>query len=378
MACLLGGCVGLAEPARFADDGPGAASMDAGADGGPPAGRDAGGTDSGVDSGVDAGEADAGSSQACPQGCQANAACHSGVCVCNPGFELNGNNCVAPMPGTPAARTRAEVCSAFARAQMSRANGDGFSVSSATCDPGRLSRDALDDALARLNFFRWLCGLGPTTDDDSDNAVAQKCALISAWNPAGQGAHFPEPSAKCYSAEGAAGAGSSNIAWGSGDATYAMDLWMKDTGNETTFGHRRWLLNPPLGPVGIGHYSGGNNYGSAECIRVFGSSGGGGVTPPPVVSFPPPGFSPAAYAQWVWTVHGALPSNPTVKVTRASDGASLQTNYEVLSSGYGQPAAKLERVGWMPTVGETYHVVLTGTGGATDTVTWDVRPVDCP
>ena len=44
-------------------------------------------------------------------------------------------------------------------------------------------------------------------------------------------------------------------------------------------GHRRWLLNPPLNPVGMGFYQGGNNYGSAACIRVF-SGGGAGPNPP--------------------------------------------------------------------------------------------------
>jgi hypothetical protein len=267
------------------------------------------------------------------------------------------------------------VCAAYTAAQHSRAGDDGFTVSTMTCDPGQVSRDALDDALARLNFYRWLVGVGPTSDTVPENDIAQHCAVVSAWNPAGPSAHFPPATSTCYTPAGAQGAGSSNIAWGAGGAASAMDLWMADYGNESTFGHRRWLLNPPLGPVGIGHYRGGNNYGSAECIRVFGGSGGGGVTPPPVVAFPPPGFSPAEYSQWVWTVQGDLPSSPTVTVTRVSDGAVLPTQYEVLNGGYGQPAAKLTRTGWSPAAGEAYHVVLAGSSG---TVSYDVKPVNCP
>ncbi len=297
-------------------------------------------------------------------------------CVCGPGFTGDGANCAPVMPGSPETRTSMEVCSAYRTAQMRRDMGDGFTNTTNTCDSGTLSRNALDDALTRLNFYRWLSGLGPTADDASANATGQACALVSAWNPAGPQAHFPQSTATCYTQSGAAGAGSSNIAWGARDASDAIDLWMIDFGNETTFGHRRWLLNPPLNPVGIGHYRGGNNYGSASCISVFGSSGGG--SSPPFVAFPPPGFSPIALTQWHWTIHGNVPlGSATVTVTRMSDMMVMPTRLEVLSGSYGQPAVVLFKEGWSPAAGQTYHVRLSGQGGL-GLVEYDVKPTDCP
>ena len=385
------GCVGLADPALVtsslqpgepSDSGmvvvpaaDGGGVVDSGtplSDAGTPV-TDAGTPDAGtppVDAGVD---------PCASITCTANGArCDRALarCVCGPGFTGDGTTCTAVVPGSPESRTSAEVCTAWRAAETRRETGDGFTVSTTTCDPGTLSRNALDDSLARLNFFRWLVGLGPTTDTQSGDDTAQACEVISAWNPAGPAAHFPASTATCYTPAGAGGAGSSNIAWGARDAADAIDLWMIDFGNETTFGHRRWLLNPPLNPVGIGHYRGGNNYGSASCISVFGGSGTG--PSPAFVAFPPPGFSPTALTQWQWTIHGNIPlSGATVTVTRVGDGMVMTTRLEILQGSYGQAAVSVVRDGWSPVAGQTYHVRLAGTGGL-GVVEYDVKPTDCP
>lgn len=296
-------------------------------------------------------------------------------CACGPGFTGDGTTCTPVAPGSPETRTSAQVCTGWRAAETRKESGDGFTSTTATCDPGTLSRNALDDALARLNFFRWLVGLGPTADDPGANATGQACAVISAWNPAGPSAHFPQSMATCYTASGAGGAGSSNIAWGARDAADAIDLWMIDFGNETTFGHRRWLLNPPLSPVGIGHYRGGSNYGSASCLSVFSGSGTG--PRPDFVAFPPPGFSPTPLTQWQWTIHGNIPlSGAAVVVTRMSDSMVMTTHLDILNGSYGQAAVAVVRDGWGPVAGETYQVRLSGTGGL-GVVEYEVKPTDC-
>jgi hypothetical protein len=388
IASVLPGCsIGFAEPALVtaplgsgdgsADAPDAGASPDAGApgaDAGLPV--DGGTPDAG--SGSDAGVApDAGVDPCAAVSCSTGARCEPATarCVCSPGFTGDGMTCTPVTPGTPASRTELEVCTAFRAAQARREPGDGFTASTATCDRGVVSRQALDDALVRLNFYRWLAGLGPTVDDGRGNEVAQACALVSAWNPAGPQAHFPQSSATCYSADGAAGAGSSNIAWGARDAADAIDLWMIDFGNESTFGHRRWLLNPPLNPVGIGHYRGGNNYGSASCISVFGGSGSG--PRPDVTAFPPAGYSPTALTQWHWTIHGNLPlSGAAVSVVRVGDAQPMPVRLEVLQGSYGQAAVAIFRDGWNPVAGQTYRVTLVGTGGV-GRVEYDVMPTDC-
>jgi hypothetical protein len=224
-------------------------------------------------------------------------------------------------------------------------------------------------------MYRWLVGEGPVSHDKNDDADDQLCALMSAWNPAGSQAHNPPPTSTCYTTGGAAAAGSSNIAWGSGSPSNAIDQWMDDQGNFTTFGHRRWFLNPPLDPVGFGYYEGGNNYGSAACIRVFNGSGNG--PHPSFYSFPPPGYSPMQVATMEWTVHGNALGNVTdAGVVQMSNGTSLSVTVNSLPYGYGEPAFYLQRNGWAPAVGETYQVHLEGTGMSA--IDYVVMPVTCP
>ncbi len=327
----------------------------------------------------DAGPIDAGVSDPCAAlRCGPNAMCtpNPARCLCNPGFVSDGGACLPGDPGVPALRSQAQVCAAYAEGYRSRVTGMDFVPGAGMCDVGTLTRPAIDDALGRLNFHRWLAGLGPVHDEAGQNASAQACSVISAWNPAGASAHFPPATATCYSPTGAGGAGSSNIAWGSANAADAIDQWMIDWGNDTTFGHRRWFLYPFLDDVGIGFYRGGNNYGSASCSAVF---GGGNPGPNPAwFSFPPAGFSPESIARWTWSVHGDIPqSMPTATVTRLSDNTALPVRVDVMQGGYGRLAAvTLVRMGWEPVAGQTYHVVLEGSSGPRRE--WDVKPVACP
>ncbi|MBL8953445.1 MAG: hypothetical protein JNK82_21905 [Myxococcaceae bacterium] len=386
LALLVGSsCMGtIGEPERTAaspDDAgnsaPDAAAADAGA-----MGRDAGAlsdggasrTDAGTDAGVDAGTADG-----CERlGCSPLATCSPAqpACRCRPGFTGDGFTCTPQPAGSPGARTQTEVCDAFREGYRSRVSGADFIAGATSCDVGTLTRAALDDALARLNFHRWLVGAGPVVDSASENGFAQHCAVISAWNPAGPQAHFPPATSTCYSADGAAGAASSNIAWGSQNAADAVDQWMIDYGNDTTFGHRRWFLYPALNPVGIGFFRGGNNYGSASCATVFGASNTG--PSPEWFAYPPDGFSPVSITQWTWSVHGSIPqAGATATVTRASDGAVLPVNVNVMVGSYGRLlAVTLVRQGWNPVAGEAYHVVLDGPQGPRRS--WTVRPSACP
>lgn len=328
---------------------------------------------------IDAGAVDAGPIDPCVAvRCAANSSCQVNPvrCECNPGFVADGGLCLAGDPGVPALRTQQQVCDAFAEGTRSRVTGMDFVPGTGMCHVGTLTRPAIDDALARLNFYRWLSGLGPVRDDPQQNVAAQACSLVSAWNPAGIQAHFPPPSSTCYTPEGAGGAGSSNIAWGSANAADAIDQWMIDWGNETTFGHRRWFLYPSLDGVGIGFYRGGNNYGSASCAAIFGAGNPG--PSPQWFSFPPAGFSPSSVTQWTWSVHGDIPADmPTATVTRLSDNMVLPVRVDVMQGGYGRlSAVTLVRMGWDPVAGQTYRVVLQGNSGPRRE--WEVKPVSCP
>jgi hypothetical protein len=181
---------------------------------------------------------------------------------------------------------------------------------------------------------------------------------------------------KCYSAEGAAEAGQSNLAWGAGHPADAIDLYVNDFGNESTMGHRRWVLNPPLGPVGVGYWETGGQYGNAQCLHVFGSSGGGPT--PPWTSFPPPGYVPLETATWTWTFQGSLSgiASADISVLRVDDDTPLAVTVTGLLQGYAQDAISWTPSGWAPEAGKTYRVTISGLGGGD--VVYDVKPVGCP
>jgi hypothetical protein len=226
-------------------------------------------------------------------------------------------------------------------------------------------------------MFRWLVGLGPVVDDPNLNTINQFCANQTSWwdwslphSP-----HHPPPEAKCYTDQGALGAGQSNLAWGPGHPAHAINQFMEDWGNETTLGHRRWILNPPLGPVGIGYWEGGGQYGSAMCLSVFGMSGGDSA--PPWTSIPPAGFSPVEMTTWTWSLQGDLfgIGSATVEMLDVDTNTPLAVQILPLQVGYGQEAISWLPSGWTPQAGKTYRVTLGGVNGGP--IVYDVKPVAC-
>ena len=308
--------------------------------------------------------------------CGAGAHCDSGACVCDIGWTLMGGACQMTPIGDPAQRTQSDVCTQWRTTAVGTSNF--FSKSSMMCDPGALSSAGLMDAVRRIDFFRWFVGLGPVSIDATLDADAQACALLCAWNAVGPQAHSPPPTSTCYTSAGAAGAGMGNIAWGSGTPVAAIDQWIVDSGNETTLGHRRWILNPPLNPIGFGLYVGGNNYGSAACLEVFGMSGTG--PHPDWQSFPPPGFVPIDVTQWTWSFTSNQLDYSTVQVaiTRVSDNKSLPVTMIPLSNPGGgnyENAISWQPSGWAASAGEQYHVVVSD---SKKSFPYDVKPVSCP
>lgn len=295
--------------------------------------------------------------------------------MCDLGYVPNGGACVAASPGDPATHTQADVCQHWSDGHVV-STPKPFTKGVNQCDQGTLSAGGIQDTLARINMFRWMVGLGPTDHDATSDQGDQACAVIAAWNPPGQNAHNPPSSSTCYSSLGAQWAGQSNIAWGSQGPAAAIDQFMEDQGNATTMGHRRWILHPPLQPVGIGYYEGGNQYGTSECLGVFSSNGSGPY--PQWYAFPPPGFSPTTVTGWTWTFHTTLSGigSAQIRVVRLSDSAELAVNVQKLGQGYADDCISWNPSGWTPTAGETYRVTVTGVGSAA--IQYDVSPVNCP
>ncbi len=295
---------------------------------------------------------------------------------CAPGTIDVGAGCVPIDPGDPAQRTQAEVCGRWASDHVVTDAAPFSRTTTGDCDSGTLSVGGHTDTLKRINLFRWLAGVGPTTVNTALDAQQQQCAnLESWWNFAlPDSPHAPPSTVKCYTASGAGGAGMSNIAWGNGPAA-SIDQFQQDNGNATTMGHRRWIVNPPLSGVGIGYWEGGGMYGKAECLSVFGNAGTG--PNPPFVAVPNQGIVPVQMTTWTWTFHSAKggTANAMIAMTRVSDGMALAVTRMVLSQGYGQPAISWKPNGWTPVAGESYRVTVSGlTGGD---VVYVVKPVTC-
>lgn len=319
-----------------------------------------------------------GSGPACDPACGQNQYCEAstGTCQCSPGFLSQNGSCVAAPPGDPSTRTQDEVCTKWKEGHVVTTQNPLVS-DGGECSAGSLKQGAINDTLARMNMFRWLAGLGPTTDDATMDAGAQLCANLESWWDFSMGGspHSPPAGVKCYTSTGAEFAGMSNIAWGSGHPAQAIDQFMEDNGNETTLGHRRWIVNPPLSDVGIGYWEGGGSYGNAECLRVFGSGGNG--PNPDWVAVPNQGFVPIEVAQWTWSFHGDMGGVPNaqVSVLGVDDNSPLDVKVMNLSQGYAKEAISWIPQGWQPQAGKTYRVTVTGL--ATGDVVYDVKPVAC-
>lgn len=232
---------------------------------------------------------------ACAAGCAPGAMCDTrvGKCICVPGFVLQGSTCQRPLRSDPALRKQADVCKAWKEGHRQTLPSPPAYVrpaNAATCEPGTLKYDALEDGVRRWNMYRWLVGLAPASVNVSNAQGMQECALILKYAPR----HDPPPTATCYTAAGADMAAKSMISYR--DTTGATDQWMLESyAMDNRLSHRKIMIATSRDNI---------NYGSS----VGGTCGfyGHGFTepnPPPFLSVPNPGFSPVEMARSTWSIH---------------------------------------------------------------------------
>jgi uncharacterized protein YkwD len=257
------------------------------------------------------------------------------------------------------------------RAQL----GEGdWSGSVDACDPGTLSQDGRDNALRLVNLYRFIAGLPAVTEDPARSSQAQACALMMHAN--GQLSHSPPMSWKCWTAAGADAAGQSNISGTPG--VLGVDLYMVDPGNDTTIGHRRWLLSNYLGPIGLGSTS------VNSCLMVIGGNGNAGKA---WLAWPPPGPVPyqALHVPTIgwsdvdktgWTVQSDTIDLGAATVSVTVDGVDRPVATNVLGQNYGSSyAIRFVPQGWTVEPGKTYEVEL---GNVAQPIAYAVQIVDCP
>lgn len=265
----------------------------------------------------------------------------------------------------------AEVCERWNLDRMQLAEGI-WNGELNTCSAGEMDAAWRARSLTQINLYRWLADLPPVETAPDRDAKAQACALVMQAN--GQLSHSPPSNWNCWTAEGAEGAGNSNIAGTA--AVVAVDLYMVDNGNASTMGHRRWILSNSLGPTGIGSTNG------YSCMWTLGGSGNAGKQ---WMAWPPPGVFPveAVNPLWFgggidetgWTIQSDELALDGAQVTITADGQTLPVTVTNLAGGYGSASAiSMIPMGWTTTAGTSYHVEVTGAGAP---ISYDVHVVDC-
>lgn len=246
-------------------------------------------------------------------------------------------------------------------------------------EAGALEPGFLQDGLDSINYVRYLAGMpDDVVLDPTYTSNAQHGAVLLA---VGSFAHSqPKPADMdqgFYSiANGATS--SSNIGWGY-PTLWSFNFGCMDdngTGNIDRVGHRRWLLNPPLGKVGMGFAS------YRSDTRVFDWSRAAAVDYE-AVRWPSAGFFPVE--RFGSTVPWSITLNParynytagtagyTVTLTRRNDGrqwtfTSADTNkageyFNVETNGYGVANCFIFRpdpASVTYAVGDVFDVSLTG------------------
>ena len=268
-----------------------------------------------------------------------------------------------------------QVCLHWTCDRMDRSEGM-WSGNVAACSAGDLSANGRDNALKMVNMYRFFADLPSVTHDATLNANAQRCALMMDAND--MLSHTPPMTWKCYDATGAKTAGQSNIS--SAPGVESVDMYLNDNGNDTTLGHRRWILSNSLGPVGLGSTS------SASCLVVI---GGSGKATKPWMAWPSPGPFPVGaltaggFGQSLDQTGWSLQSN-SVNVNNAkiaiTDGTqSLTVTTSALGANYGSTyAIRWVPNGWTTQPGHSYTVTATNLTGAMTSLTYTVDVVACP
>ena len=253
------------------------------------------------------------------------------------------------------------------RADLSEGTWTG---SVATCDPGDVTGVARANTLRQVNLFRFLAGLPAVIEDPAKSVSSQACALMQDANK--MLSHSPPTTWTCYTDVGATAAGQSNIATTRG--VRAIGLYMNDRGNETTIGHRRWILSNSLGPIGMGSTSG------YSCLMTIGGTGKANkafVPWPPVGDVPLQALTIEGSLDAVgWSIQSDTINLAGAQVTVTDAGTSLPVTVMQLPANYGSKyAISFVPMGWSTAAGHTYSVAVTGTALG---ISYDVNVVSCP
>jgi len=220
------------------------------------------------------------------------------------------------------------------------------------------------DALSALQAYRWLSGVGPVTlnTDPAVPQAEQECAVLQSANA--DISHDPPMSWLCWTAQGAAAAGSSYIAWGFGSAASTVDGYIRET--QSRLSHRRGLLVAGRANIYFGHFQ------SGGCVR-YGGTGPGLDTDPDFILYPNAGFAPLELFGGKWSVIQGRGGSArfTARVFNDATDEELAVAMDGSFDGFSAWTAS----GWRAEDGVTYRVELTREDGTM--VVYRTTPTRC-
>jgi hypothetical protein len=254
-----------------------------------------------------------------------------------------------------------------------------------TCNAGSTALDFKDAVALRINYFRAMAGVpAQIVFSDTYSDKDQKTALLMSANNALN--HNPPASWNCYSAEGAEGAGNSNIALGA-SGWDSISLYIKDPGtNNGAAGHRRWLLYPQTQQMGTGDIppTGGA---AANALWVFDANiwNPRPATREEYVAWPPPGYTPYQVVYPRWSFAYAQADFSQASVTMTENQQPISTTLETVQTGYGEntlvwlPKGMSSSDAWPKPVADTrYQVTINNVliAGSPRNFTYEVTVFD--
>jgi len=274
------------------------------------------------------------------------------------------------------------LCVDWRASRQSSNEGTWIDGNRARCEPGDISEDGRENALARVNYYRSLAGVPPVETTLDLDTRAQSCALLLHAN--GKLSHEPPAEWSCWSKVASQAAYNSNLANVPG--VLAVDGYMIDGGNETTLGHRRWILSPWITTIGLGSVvSSDDATGGMSCLWVSPKKAAKGEADS--IAWPPAGSVPfeivntlprnnhASLDTTGWSIQSDKIdfSKATFHIRANSEDLPVKTDHLTEHIGSKWALAGVPQ-GWQVEPETTYSVEVTG---VKDPIAYNVTFVRC-
>ena len=297
----------------------------------------------------------------------------------------------APVPAVDTSDRQAVVDHYHAHYMVSVGLDPGWTGSVSAGVSGTLHDSFRAGALRRINYFRTMTGAsGDIALDPTGNDMCQQAALMMAAQQ--NISHAPPATWKFYTAAAATACANSDIRldWQGDEGALAIDRYVADDeDNNSSVGHRRWLLFPAQETMAVGAVPGdgwtfpGTN---ATWVTTYGARP---VDAPSATAWPPAGYVPAplVFRRWSYSHLNADFSNSTVNV--AKNGVALAVvqeavQYQTTADGGGMMEGDNTLVWSLPgnavdaSTDETYEVTVANVriAGASQTVRYTVTSLN--